>query len=205
MKFLLTMVIATALAWGSTVTAYGDYTSSSSPSNENYNADVIDSNDAELLDRDPYNNFTDANDVVESYTGLPERIRSHGERVFIFSPRLLRWAAYDADGYLVASGKANGGSHYCADLGRPCRTPIGVFRVGRKGTAACVSKSFPVGQGGAPMPYCMFFSGGNAIHGSPYISNRNTSHGCIRVHTGAAAWLHKHFMRPGTKVLVLPY
>ncbi len=33
------------------------------------------------------------------------------------------------------------------------------------------------------MPYCIFFNGGDTIHGSLYISNRNTSgHGCILVY-----------------------
>lgn len=143
--------------------------------------------------------------VVYDYTNLPQRIDPPGERVFIFSPRLLRWAAYDSDGYLVASGKANGGAAYCPELGRPCRTPLGSFRVQSKGDASCVSRKFPVGQGGAPMPYCMYFGGGMAIHGSPYISNGNTSHGCIRVYTNAALWLSRYFMKPGTRVLILPY
>lgn len=144
-------------------------------------------------------------DVAENMSSLPRRIAPQGERVFVFSPRLLRWAAYDAQGYRVAGGKANGGANYCASLGRPCRTPTGAFRVGRRGSADCVSNRFLLPSGGAPMPYCMFFSGGNAIHGSPYISNNNTSHGCIRVHTGAARWLHRYFMHPGTKVIVLSY
>ncbi len=144
-------------------------------------------------------------DIAESYSSLPTHIAAQGERVFIFSPRLLRWAAYDAQGYQVASGKANGGASYCPELGKPCLTPRGAFRVQRKGTIDCVSSRFPLGTGGAPMPYCMHFGGGFAIHGSPYISNRNTSHGCIRVHTAAAKWLHSYFMQRGTKVIVLPY
>ncbi len=55
------------------------------------------------------------------------------------------------------------------------------------------------------MPYCMFFTGNYAIHGSPRISNRNGSHGCIRVTTTAARWLSQHFLRHGTRVVVLPY
>ncbi len=140
-----------------------------------------------------------------NYASLGSRFNTGGERAFVFDPRNKRWGAYDKDGYLVANGIANGGADHCADLGRSCHTPRGVFRVGRKGTSACVSNKFPKGIGGAPMPYCMFFRGGYAIHGSPYISNRNGSHGCVRVHTAAAAWLHKHFMRSGTKVIVLPY
>lgn len=136
---------------------------------------------------------------------FPRRIQALGYRVFIFSPRYKMWAAYSESGDRLSQGRANGGSHYCADLGRPCRTPQGVFRVYKKGTAACRSKKFPVGVGGAAMPYCMYFKGGYAIHGSAYISNINGSHGCIRVQTAAAAWLHGDFIKPGTRVLVLPY
>ncbi len=146
---------------------------------------------------------------MQGYTkhvGLPSRIDSHGERVFIFSPRYKQWAAYDSRGVRVAYGKANGGSHYCKDVGRACRTPQGVHRIIRKGTSACRSSKYPKPRGGAPMPYCMFFHGaGYAIHGSPQIGSRNTSHGCVRVKTSAAKWLHQYFLKPGTKVVVQSY
>lgn len=147
------------------------------------------------------------NDQKQSHSTarFPSQIRASGERIFVFSPRHKKWAAYDKSGNRVAHGRANGGSQYCADLGRPCRTPVGTFRVHRKGDVSCVSNKFPVGRGGAPMPYCMFFHGGYAIHGSPYISNVNGSHGCIRVTTSAASWLHSNFMNHGTKVIVLSY
>lgn len=168
--------------------------------------DTTSANDEETSQNDnPYNLIAEVENLVDNYGSLPNRIHPPGERVFIFSPRVLEWAAYDSDGYLVASGKANGGAAYCPKLGRPCQTPIGNFRISRKGDANCVSSRFPLGQGGAPMPYCMFFNGGDAIHGSAYISNHNTSHGCIRVYPNAAAWLSKYFMRAGTKVVVLPY
>lgn len=137
--------------------------------------------------------------------GLSSRIAARGYRLFVFSPRLKLWAAYNGSGRRVAIGRANGGAGYCADIGRSCRTPVGMFRIYSKGSPYCKSSKFPRPRGGAPMPYCMFFRGGYAIHGSPYISNRNTSHGCIRVKTGAARWLHGSFISHGTKVLVLPY
>jgi lipoprotein-anchoring transpeptidase ErfK/SrfK len=133
------------------------------------------------------------------------RFIAPGEKKFIFSPRLRMWAAYDAGGKRVAYGIANGGSHYCGDLGRACRTPIGSFRVHSKGGPECVSSRFPLPHGGAAMPYCMHFRGGYAIHGSPQISNVNGSHGCVRVKTEAARWLSSNFMQHGTKVVVLPY
>ena len=46
------------------------------------------------------------------------------------------------------------------------------FSVKRKGLPSCVSSKFPLGKGGAPMPYCMFFRGGYAIHGSPRIIDK---------------------------------
>ncbi|ATN81541.1 hypothetical protein AYO24_01955 [Coxiella burnetii] len=214
MKSLLITAITTAFLWGGVAVAddtldapaYTYALTLGDQDNPEDTADFVESSpNTAFLDENPYGLIADAQNVVQDYSRLPNQIRAPGERVFIFSPRILRWAAYDADGYLVASGKANGGAAFCANLGRPCQTPVGSFRISRKGDASCVSSRFPLPTGGAPMPYCMFFSGGNAIHGSPYISNRNTSHGCIRVYPGAAAWLSHYFMRAGTKVIVLPY
>jgi lipoprotein-anchoring transpeptidase ErfK/SrfK len=137
---------------------------------------------------------------------LPKQLTtSAGERMFVFAPRLRMWAAYDKSGNRVAFGRANGGSDFCQDLGHKCYTPIGTFRVQSKGSASCISKKFPLPRGGAPMPYCMHFGGGFAIHGSPGISYVNGSHGCIRVTTPAAAWLSHNFINHGTKVVVLSY
>ena len=136
---------------------------------------------------------------------LPRRIKPPGERLFVFSPRLREWAAYLPDGTRVGYGRANGGADWCADLGRPCRTPRGAFRVQSKGSPNCRSKKFPLPRGGAPMPYCMFFFGGYAIHGSPGISNNNSSHGCIRVQTRAAQWLSKYFLKIGTRIVITSY
>lgn len=126
-------------------------------------------------------------------------------KAFVFDPRRNTWHAYDRYGNLVASGKASGGRHYCRDLRRACRTPIGTFTIHRKGSAACRSSKYPIGRGGAPMPYCMFFHRGYAIHGSPDVPNFNASHGCIRVKPAAARWLSRNFISYGTKVIVKPY
>ncbi len=128
-----------------------------------------------------------------------------GRRVFIFDPKQTAWAAYESNGRLVKTGQASGGKGYCPDTRKACRTPRGNFRVYRKGTRACKSSKFPLGRGGAPMPYCMFFRGGYAIHGSGHVPNYNASHGCIRVHPTDAAWLSKNFMRYGTQVKVTSY
>ena len=139
------------------------------------------------------------------YINLPDQITPTGENTFIFSPKMRRWVAYDENGLRVAGGVGNGGADFCEEINEPCRTPIGKFRITRKGDETCASSQFPVGVGGSPMPYCMFFKRGNAIHGSPYISNQNTSHGCIRVLTPAAKWLSKYFLKYRTQVIVLPY
>lgn len=144
--------------------------------------------------------------LTTSSAKLTKHYDTQGERAFVFSPRDKEWAAYDADGYYVAGGIANGGAEYCYDLQEPCHTPAGVYRVYRKGGADCVSGTFPLSKGGgAPMPYCMFFTGGYAIHGSPFISYQNTSHGCVRVNPDSAKWLSSYFLNHGTKVIIHPY
>lgn len=124
---------------------------------------------------------------------------------FVFSPNRLSWYAYDPGGSVVASGRASGGQHYCADVGRSCKTPIGKFRVHRKGDSSCISSKYPLGEGGARMPHCMFFHRGYAIHGATNVPNYNASHGCIRVFPNDASWLSNNFIRHGTTVIVHPY
>ncbi|HVV69191.1 MAG TPA: L,D-transpeptidase [Gammaproteobacteria bacterium] len=127
------------------------------------------------------------------------------QKVFVFDPQAHSWSAFD-NGELVGTGRASGGSSYCRDLGRSCHTPVGVFHVLSKGSASCKSSKFPIPGGGAPMPYCMFFSGNYAIHGSNEVPpGRNASHGCIRVVPSAALWLTRNFIDIGTKVVVKPY
>lgn len=144
--------------------------------------------------------------------GMPARINTQ-ERVFIFSPHIHRWGAYDAGGNLVLSGVGNGGSNFCPDLGRRCHSPVGTYRIMSKEGAGCISSLFPIvrrhgeviSRGGAHMPYCMYFHGGFAIHGYAHLTNANVSHGCIRIPTPDAQWLSYNFMRIGTKVRILGY
>lgn len=135
----------------------------------------------------------------------PKTRQASGRRVFVFSPRKTTYCAYNEKGQLVKSGKASGGRNYCPDIKRSCRTPRGTFAVQRKGSAGCRSSSYPVGKGGAPMPYCTFFSKYYAIHGSHHVPRYNASHGCVRVTPSDARWLHKNFFRIGTKVIVTSY
>lgn len=113
------------------------------------------------------------------------------------------WAAYDAQGQLVNSGPVSGGKSYCPDIDKKCKTATGTFKIYEKRGAKCKSKIFPVGKGGAPMPYCMFFHQGFALHGSNAVPNYNASHGCIRMKPTDAKWLHENFVNVGkTRVKV---
>jgi lipoprotein-anchoring transpeptidase ErfK/SrfK len=123
---------------------------------------------------------------------------------FIFNPRAKMWKAVQ-NGKVIRTGKASGGSKYCADIKRSCKTPSGVYRVWSKGGPGCVSSRYPLPSGGAKMPYCMFYSKYYAIHGSHHVPNYNASHGCIRVLPGDALWLSRNFIKIGTKVVVQPY
>jgi lipoprotein-anchoring transpeptidase ErfK/SrfK len=124
---------------------------------------------------------------------------------FIFNPNTLSWKAINSNGAVVRSGRGSAGKKYCADIRRGCKTPSGVFSVWSKGGPGCRSSRYPVGGGGAPMPYCMFFSKNYAIHGSPDVPNYNASHGCVRVLPSDARWLSQNFMQIGTRVIIKPY
>lgn len=130
---------------------------------------------------------------------------SASANTFIFNPNNLTWKAVNNNGTVVRTGHGSGGRHYCPDIHRGCKTPSGVFRVISKGGPGCRSSRFPIGRGGSPMPYCMFFSRYYAIHGSYEVPNYNASHGCIRVIPSDANWLSHHFISVGTKVIVHPY
>jgi lipoprotein-anchoring transpeptidase ErfK/SrfK len=124
---------------------------------------------------------------------------------FVFNPNTLTWKAIDSKGKVIRTGKGSAGKKYCRDLHRSCKTPSGVFSVISKGGPECKSSRFPLGRGGSPMPYCMFFAKNYAVHGSYDVPNYNASHGCVRVHPGDAKWLSKKFMSIGTTVIIKPY
>lgn len=136
--------------------------------------------------------------------GFPNHIQTN-EKVLIISPKIHTWAAYDANGILIRCGQASAGKNYCPDTGARCRTSVGTFRIYKKGGPGCVSGRFPLPNGGAPMPYCMFFHNGMAVHGHGYIGDANASHGCVRVSHDDAEWLSGNFIDVGTKVIVKSY
>jgi lipoprotein-anchoring transpeptidase ErfK/SrfK len=135
---------------------------------------------------------------------IPSSI-STGEKVVVIDPRVHVWGAYNSSGDLVRAGLATAGGGWCADIGRSCRTKPGSFRVASLGSPACKSTKYPVPRGGAPMPYCMFFNGGQGMHGSYQVVEGNVSHGCVRMQVSDAEWLRYNFVNVGTKVIVRPY
>ena len=144
---------------------------------------------------------------------FPHIIEPPGEKMVVVDPGVLAWGAYDDSGNLVRWGPISGGKKYCADVGRGCRTISGNFRFYHKKGAGCESRKFPVGRGGAPMPYCMFFKGGFAMHASPEVPGYHASHGCVRMFKEDAKWLNEEFISlpheqengQGTRVIVNPY
>lgn len=117
----------------------------------------------------------------------------------------LTWGAYDDSGNLVKYGRVSGGKSYCPDIRRGCRTVQGTFTIYSKRGPECKSRKFPVGKGGAPMPYCMFFKGGYALHGSNAVPNYNASHGCVRMPPSDAQWLNQNFVRVGSTRVHVTY
>jgi lipoprotein-anchoring transpeptidase ErfK/SrfK len=136
---------------------------------------------------------------------LPKQVAPQGEKMVLVDPRTHAWGAYDARGRLVREGLASLGADWCEDVGRPCRTIVGSHRVRSLGARDCVSPSFPLPHGGAPMHYCMYFNKYQALHGSYEVAHANISHGCVRMRVADARWLRYHFVERGTLVVVLPY
>lgn len=144
-----------------------------------------------------------AKDQRTNHSPMPTKI-SGGNIIKVDLGRLA-WGAYDAEGNLVKSGRASGGKSYCPDIGRGCRTVTGTYTIYRKQGAGCKSSRFPVGKGGAPMPYCMHFKGGYALHGSNSVPGYNASHGCVRVPPSDAQWLNQNFVRVGSTRVSITY
>lgn len=148
------------------------------------------------------------------FSPFPAQIKAPGEKIIFVDPAVLAWGAYAANGNLVRWGPASLGSDWCHDLGHRCHSPVGIFHVYQKGAVDCRSTKFPLPRGGAPMPYCMFFHRGFALHGEPGgLPGDNVSHGCVRLFVSDAEWLSEQFVDPpnphnsypGTIVVVEPY
>lgn len=143
---------------------------------------------------------------------FPVKLEGENEKQIIVDQEKLAWAAYDAEGNLVLWGPISSGRDKCSDSNKSCRTLTGIFRVFSKENVKCTSDVFPIGKGGAKMPYCMYFHKGFALHGSDDIPGVRASHGCVRMFIADAQWLNQNFVElssernkfMGTKVTVRP-
>lgn len=131
--------------------------------------------------------------TLMNYSPLPKQIDAPGEKLIFVSLSKQAFGAYEADGNLAYWGPVSGAKGYCPDVGRGCHTPTGNFEIISKEGSGCFSTRFPVGRGGAPMPYCMFFHNGFAMHGSYEVPGYNDSHGCVRMFINDAKWLNQEF------------
>jgi len=143
-------------------------------------------------------------DLLEQ-SPLPSKITPLGKKLIYVSinPSVLAWGAYNSAGTLVAWGPAVGARGWCPDIHRACHTSLGRFSIYRKEGPGCISSKFPVPRGGAPMPYCMYFHGGFALHGSYEVPGYNASHGCVRLFVPDAKWLNQDFVSGERDVAVI--
>ncbi|MDQ2994470.1 MAG: L,D-transpeptidase [Pseudomonadota bacterium] len=140
------------------------------------------------------------------------KIPSENEKLIIIDQDKLAWAAYDPEGTLVNWGPMSSGQDFCSDEQRACRSITGIYRVFEKKDKDCYSTIFPIEKGGSPMPYCMYYYKGSAMHGSHEVVGHRASHGCIRMFVDDARWLNQEFVEPtdketgllGTKVVIQP-
>jgi len=140
-----------------------------------------------------------------NFAPFDRKVEASGKKMIIVDPQALAFGAYDENGDLVRWGPVAMGKDWCPDIQSGCRTKTGAFAVYREGSDSCASTKYPIPEGGAPMPYCMFFNGGYAIHASTDVPGYHASHGCVRVFYEDAEWLNREFVVKGTAVLVKPY
>ena len=126
------------------------------------------------------------------------------EKQIIVDQDKLAWGAYNERGRLVNWGPIASGRDRCPDSANACLTLTGSYRFFSKENEKCKSDIFPIGKGGAPMPYCMYYHKGFALHGSADMPGYRASHGCVRLFTRDAKWLNEEFVQVGTKVVVRP-
>jgi hypothetical protein len=152
------------------------------------------------------------NATMLDFSPFPLKIKPDVTKQVIIDQNKLAWAAYDLKGQLVKWGPIASGSTKCSDSNKTCLTMTGVFRIFSKEDSKCKSDIFPIGKGGAKMPYCMYFHKGFAMHGSDDIPGYRASHGCVRMFVQDAKWMNQEFVdvinekkhQMGTKVMVRP-
>lgn len=152
--------------------------------------------------------------TIYDHSPFPRHIDSVVEKTIYVSQIKLAWGAYDESGELLWWGPISTGANTCSDVSGSCQTPGGKFRIMRKQGIDCVSTTFPQHfdgiSGGAPMPYCMHFFRGYALHGSKNVPGYRASHGCVRLFPEDARWLNEEFIDlpysglKGTQVIIEP-
>ncbi|KTC90896.1 L,D-transpeptidase [Fluoribacter dumoffii] len=150
--------------------------------------------------------------TVFDVSPFPLKIANEHQKQIVVDQDKLAFGAYDAEGNLVLWGPISSGRDRCSDSNRSCRTLTGIYRVFSKENEKCVSDVFPIGKGGAKMPFCMFFHKGFALHGSDDIPGVRASHGCVRMFVQDAKWLNQQFVElssernnfMGTTIIVRP-
>lgn len=153
-----------------------------------------------------------ANINIYDISPFPLKIKGENEKQVIIDQEKLAWGAYDTEGNLLMWGPISSGRDKCSDSNKSCRTMPGIFRVFSKENVRCTSDVFPIGKGGAKMPFCMYFHKGFALHGSDDIPGQRASHGCVRMFVQDAKWLNETFVElssernnfKGTVVIVRP-
>lgn len=146
-----------------------------------------------------------ANTTIADIAPFSKTYDTAGQKLILVDLSLLAWGAYDENGTLLRWGPASGGRGYCPDIPGPCKTATGDFTLLYKQGVKCKSKTYPLPDGGAPMPYCLFYKGGYAIHGSNEVPGYHASHGCVRTYTQDVKWLNEEFAgRDKVRIVVLP-
>ena len=135
---------------------------------------------------------------VLRFAPFKDRIKPSKHSVIMVNLTKRAFAAYDRVGNLVLWGPITSGQDWCSDTKSKCNTPVGIYLIRSKGGPNCISTQYPIDKvsGGAPMPYCMFFYEGYALHGST-LPGYNDSHGCVHLFYRDAEWLNKNFVEFG--------
>ncbi|MCA0403203.1 MAG: L,D-transpeptidase [Proteobacteria bacterium] len=224
MAMLTTGYAEAANYYGTDLCAYSDYQCFKITGGQSWEKLFPDEEQRDIVQRlnRSYNNLWSGKTIVVprqlanknllDFAPFPLKIDTQGEKQVIVDQDKLAWGAYGADGKLVKWGPISSGRDKCSDSNRSCRTLTGIFRFFSKENEKCRSNVYPVGKGGAKMPFCMYFHKGFAMHGSQDIPGYRASHGCIRMFTRDAEWLNHNFVEvsnagnnyAGTKVIVRP-
>ncbi len=156
------------------------------------------------------------------FSPFPDWIIAPEEKILIFDPAILAWAAYSPQGKLLRWGPAIGGMDRCLDTWRRCRTIVGDdLGVTMKGNEKTRSHTYPIGcpkkEPCAPTPWFVGFyrrlpphilkKYGRlyGFHASEKMVGKHASHGCVRLFLDDAKWINQNFAEKGTKVIIKKY